>query len=723
MVTVINRRSGLAAAWALCASLGLLASASAPAQTPQPQVAWTSAMSIAAPSTRSNYTCRWIARPSLSGDTVRVRLSNTYSGSPATLNAVTVAKRTTRAAVKGVVPLTFGGNSGVTIPAGGVVVSDPVPFKVALQQDLAVSIYVSGSNPVVVADPVNTVTSFCTNVDGTGGDHSSDSADSAFPHSGVEMHWLDAIDVYTAPRSGAVVALGDSITNGLYAEVDGHDRWIDILSNRLLSKPQPKSVANEGIGGDTACANSAHNGAVDRLDRDVLAQSGVSHVVLYIGTNDVAIGTTGSAVISCYQNIIARVHAAGLPIIGATMIPRSFDATRESYRAQINSWIRTPGNFDAVIDFDAAVRDPANPVNIAPRYDDGDRIHPNVPGHLAMGNAIDLGIFSLVPRVNLALGRPATADSACTAAQTADKAANGSFTGGGDDKWCSGGAAPWWQVDLGISYDVNQVVIYHAGVGGEARDFNSGAFKVQTSTDGTKWVTQAKVNNNIASVTATNLKPATARHVRISLTEPQQSAGGAARLYEVQVFGSTWKACADETARCDFTGSRIVRYGAGDTYLSRVVKAGIDCTNAAFGSDPVPGVAKHCEISPTWAACAVQDAHCDFTGPMVAQYGAAGKYAYKVASGGIDCSTAAFGSDPAPGTDKKCSFSPRPSADSGWTRCAVEGGECVFEGTRTVAYGANLSHAYRSVNGRVACTNAGIGEDPAFGFAKTCWVK
>ena len=696
---------------------------SAHAQAAQPQVAWTSAMSIGSAMSGGNYTCRWITRPSIAGDTVRVRLSNVFSPVAQTFDAVTVAHRTTRAAVSGIKPVTFGGARSVTIPAGGVAVSDPVAFKVGLHQDLAVSIYTAALDPVLTMDPVTTMTSYCTAATGGSGDHSADAADAPFVDTGTEVHWVDALDVYTSPATGAVVALGDSITNGLYADVDGYDRWADVLSNRFLGLPAPKSVANEGIGGDTACANGADNGAVDRLDRDVLAQSGVSHVILFIGTNDLAIGTSGATVIGCYQNVIARVHAAGLRIVGGTMIPRSFDATRESWRAQINAWIRTPGNFDGVIDFDAAVRDPANPVAMLPLFDAGDHIHPNPAGHLAMGNAADLALFGRVARVDLALNRPASADSACTATQGPDKAANGSFAGGADDKWCSAGAAPWWQVDLGAVYDVDQFVIDHAAAGGESGSWNSRAYDIRISTDGASWKTPVKVAANTAAVTADNIAPAKARYVRLDVTTPQQTAGGAARIYEMQVYGTMWSQCAVENADCAVSGTKNVRYGAGDTYVTRSVKGSIACSNAGFGVDPVPGVVKHCDAAPGWTACADEGGTCSVSGAMVVQYGSAGKFAYKVATDSVACTVAAFGVDPNPGAAKKCSWSPRPPVDNGWTQCAAESGTCGFAGTRSVAYGANQSWIFRAVAGGIACTNDAFGGDPAFGVVKGCFYK
>jgi lysophospholipase L1-like esterase len=502
------------------------------AQTPQ--VAWTSSMAAGQSFTGSNFTCRWITRPSIAGNTIRVHLSNVFGSSAETFNAVTVGIRTSRAALASTTPVTFGGQRAVTIAAGGEAASDAVAFAVGLQQDVAVSTYIAGANPVLTWNPTTMMTSYCSDFGGGAGDHSGDAADSAFTNSGAVMQWVSAVDVYKNPTTGAIVAFGDSITDGLNADADGSDRWPDILSNRLQSLPNPKSVANEGISGDTVCG-----GGVSRVSRDVLGLSGVTHVIMFLGTNDIAnVGSTGSAVISCYQTIISKVRAAGLKIYGATMIPRSFDSTHESYRTQVNNWIRTAGNFDGVIDFDAVVRDPGNPVNMAALFDSGDHIHPGPAGHLAMGNAVDLSLFGLTAAPNRALSRTATADSSCSTSETPDKADNGSFTGGTSDKWCSGSASPWWQVDLGQSYSLNQFVIYHAHAGGESAAWNSKAFNIQISTDAATWTTAVNVNNNTASVTAHNITPATGRYIRLNVTAPEQGTGGAARIYEVLAYGS-----------------------------------------------------------------------------------------------------------------------------------------------------------------------------------------
>ena len=691
-------------------------------QAVQPQVAWTASMSLGQVTSGGNYTCRWIARPSIAGNTVRIRLSNLYSQAAQTYDAVSLAHRTTRAAVSGIKPVTFGGSRSVTIPAGQWAVSDPVAFQVGLHEDVAISVYTAAQHTTQTWDNYASTTSYCTDDQSGTGDHTADTSDASFTIAGAVSATVDAFDVYTSPPTGAVVAFGDSITNGVASDLDGNDRWVDVLSNRFLNLPVPKSVVNEGIAGDTACPNGG-NGLVNRFDRDVLALSGVSHVILFAGTNDLGLGGSPSSVIGCYQNVIARARAAGLGIVGGTMIPRrSFGPAQESYRQQINAWIRTPGNFDGFIDFDAAVREPADPGKIRPMFD-GDQTHPSPAGYLAMGNAVDLSLFGRVARVNLALNRPVTADSSCTPTQGPEKAANGSFADGLDDKWCSSGSAPAWQVDLGAVYDVNQFVIGHAGAGGESPSWNTRAYRIRISPDGVSWSTPVTVATNTAAVTADNIAPAKARHVRLEVTTPQQAPGGAARIYDMQVYGTMWSPCAVENGVCNVGGATNVRYGAGDTYVSRIVSGSTACTSAAFGVDPVPGIAKHCDAAPTWAACAGEGGMCNFSGSALVQYGAAGKYAYKLATNSQACSVAGFGIDPNFGVPKTCSWSPPPSADNGWTKCSGESGTCSFAGTRSVAYGVNQSWAYRAATGSIACNPGAFGGDPAYGIVKGCFYK
>ncbi len=386
-----------------CLAIMILISAPAvSAREAVPHAAWASSMYQLLPPLGANYSCRFIAHVSLGGRAVRIRLSNLMGKSELTFGAVAAGLRTSGAALSTNVPLTFHGDTQVTIAPGQEVSSDPAILPVAAGQDLAVSVYVPNSNEPVTDHVKSFVTSYCTNLQG-GGNQVATTSGAAYTRSVFDMYWLTAVDVY-GTASGTVVPLGDSITNGSASTYDSNNRWTDVLARRLSQEPTRdiKSVANAAISGNELCASNPYDGspsALVRLDRDVIHQSGVTHVILFEGTNDLAYGgparegLSGSAVIACMREIIARVHAAGLRIIGATIIPRSFATAQESARQQVNAWIRTGGAFDGVIDFDALVRDPLNPANIAPIYDSGDHIHPNAAGHAAMGNAINLALF------------------------------------------------------------------------------------------------------------------------------------------------------------------------------------------------------------------------------------------------------------------------------------------------------------------------------------------
>lgn len=367
-----------------------------------PHAAWASSMYQLLPPLGANYSCRFIAHVSLGGRAVRIRLSNLMGNSELIFGAVAVGLRTTGAALSTSMPVTFQGATQVTIAPGQEVSSDPTILSVAAGQDLTVSVYVPNSNEPVTDHVKSFVTSYCTNLQG-GGNQVAATSGAAYTQHVFDMYWLTAVDVYGV-ASGTVVTLGDSITNGSASTYDSNNRWTDVLSRRLLQESSwdIKSVANAAISGNEVCDSNPYDGspgAVARLDRDVIHQASVTHVILFEGTNDLAYGgparegLSASDVIACMQTIIDRVHAAGLSIIGATIIPRSFGSAQENARQQVNAWIRMSGAFDGVIDFDTIVRDPNNPMNIAPIYDSGDHIHPNAAGHAAMGNAIDLALF------------------------------------------------------------------------------------------------------------------------------------------------------------------------------------------------------------------------------------------------------------------------------------------------------------------------------------------
>ncbi|HYY11385.1 MAG TPA: GDSL-type esterase/lipase family protein, partial [Kineosporiaceae bacterium] len=218
------------------------------------------------------------------------------------------------------------------------------------------------------------------------------------------IYWLTALDVYRPASTGAVVVLGDSITQGVGSTTDANTSWVARLSAQQAGLPaadDAPSVVNAGIAGNMACDDSESwgPGGTARLDRDVLGQTDARTVLLFLGTNDIAFGggptypgLTSSQVITCLTSIAKSAHAAGLRVVGATSIPRSFTGDRETYRTALNTWVRTTGALDGYVDFDAAVRSATDPTKIATSYD-SDGVHPNDAGHQAMANAVDTALL------------------------------------------------------------------------------------------------------------------------------------------------------------------------------------------------------------------------------------------------------------------------------------------------------------------------------------------
>ena len=345
-----------------------------------------------------------IARPTISGERVRERLDITFGTVPLAIGAASIGYRNNGAQlVPGTVsPLTFGGSTSVVIPAGQGVYSDAAPFVARAWEDVAVSLYVPGNVTGQISRHGNARTTSYLTAAGAG-NHTTDEASTAFTGTTVEMYWVAAIDVFSQ-ADGAVVFLGDSITDGTATTTDGHDRWHDVafLNMLLGSKDDPKKEAafvNEGIGGNrvTVTATQGSPAAVERLDRDVLSRSGITHVVFFEGTNDLNSGLVNAdQLIAGMAEIIARVKARHLKIIGATIIPRSSAAwtpQMTAYRHQVNDWIRHHAHFDAVIDFDKVMKDPTNPDIMNPILEFGDHTHPNPYGYFLMGRAVDLKLL------------------------------------------------------------------------------------------------------------------------------------------------------------------------------------------------------------------------------------------------------------------------------------------------------------------------------------------
>ncbi|WP_250031425.1 SGNH/GDSL hydrolase family protein [Paractinoplanes maris] len=361
-------------------------------------------------------TLRMTVHPSVEGTVWRVRLSNEYGTRAVTFGrayaglqsiGATVVPGTNR-------PLTFGGRGSVVVPAGRTVLSDPVRVRVtdAPSQRLAISLFVAGESGPMTWHAAGFTTSY---VSGPGaGDRTADPGETAFPHSTTSWFFLSEVQVQAQREERAtVVAFGDSITDGFFSTINGHDRWPDVLQRRL-DRRGDVTVVTEAIGGNMVtrigrtpggCTPCDGPPALDRLDRDVLQRPGVRVVILLEGINDLGGGNaTAAQVIDGYREIVRRVHARGIKIVGATLTPSAGTEfglygtpETDAKRRAVNDFIRTGGVFDGVADFSAVTEDPARPGHLRPEFDTnssvggpGDHLHPNRAGFLAMGGAVDV---------------------------------------------------------------------------------------------------------------------------------------------------------------------------------------------------------------------------------------------------------------------------------------------------------------------------------------------
>jgi lysophospholipase L1-like esterase len=358
----------------------------------------------------ANQTVRDVITSSVGGEAIRLELTNAYGGTPLRVGHVTVALAepgTATVVPVSLYPVTYRGRSSFQIPAGAQILSDPVSMRVWPMQPLAVSIYLPGrTGPATFhwdAYQFNWVSA--------PGDHAADSGSAAFTVPSLSWYYLSGLVVQSPDVDGTVVAFGDSITDGVGSSIDADARWPDDLARRLDQLSGPTlAVADAGIGGNRVLAGSRWFGvsAEARFGRDALDQPGVRDIIVLEGINDIGFGTSprhpgtaipATAIIAGYRQLIVRAHARGLKIFGATLLPFQgagyYSARAEATREAVNHWIRTSGAFDGVIDFDAVMRDPADPLRLNPEYDSGDHLHPNDAGYQAMASAIDLGM--LVP--------------------------------------------------------------------------------------------------------------------------------------------------------------------------------------------------------------------------------------------------------------------------------------------------------------------------------------
>lgn len=414
-------RLGTGALIALLLSFAVTAS-SVYAQAPQKWIAtWAASPMAATPGPEgplpevNGQTIRERMRVSLGGSQLRVRITNEFGEQPLNIGSVTVAMPKDAASVdaKTITQVTFSGEKSIMVPAGAPMVSDPIDFPTKAGDLVTVSIYTPdrlgtkitlhmlGLKTAVISKP---------------GDFTHAEKIDAASTSTTSM-LVSALLVPAKPGQKLVVALGDSITDGNTSTLDGDRNWPSDLLRRIREEGQGDRIAvvNHGISGNKMRYDGAGVSALKRFDRDVLALPGVTHIVLLEGINDIGwpgarLGDrvlspesqlpTAEQVIESYKQIIARAHMHGIKIYGATLtpfkgtgMPGYYAESKELIRVAVNEWIRNSGAFDAVIDFDAALRDPQDPKRMLPRYASDDKLHPGNEGYQAMADAVDLSLF------------------------------------------------------------------------------------------------------------------------------------------------------------------------------------------------------------------------------------------------------------------------------------------------------------------------------------------
>jgi lysophospholipase L1-like esterase len=426
-------------------------------QIPEPQNSLT-------PADMTDSTIRQIVHLSIGGSTVRVHLSNAFGTRPLHLFSVHIARSadlaTSRIDLATDHALTFNGAPDVIIPPGAQYISDPVAFPAAALSDVALTIHFDQAPSVETGHPGSRATTYIWLGDhvtaaefpgpmipaqtlptprpqfprpaaATASQGQTPANPAAAPTPAAAPpepaapadttsvrtieHWytISGIDVIAPAKDFAVVALGDSITDGHATTTNGNNRWTDALNNKLQSSPATRHIAvlNHGIGGNHLLTDGLGPNVLARFDRDVLAQAGARYLIVFEAVNDLGgrfstpeqHAALVARIIGAYQQIIARAHAAGLTVIGATITPdggsqyNRTGAAGDADRLAVNDWIKAPGHFDSVIDFATLIADPADPSRMAPAYDSGDHLHPGVAGYKVMGEAFSPSMFGVGP--------------------------------------------------------------------------------------------------------------------------------------------------------------------------------------------------------------------------------------------------------------------------------------------------------------------------------------
>jgi lysophospholipase L1-like esterase len=378
-----------------------------------------------------NQSVRLIVHTSVGGERVRIKISNTYGDHPLQIGGAHVARRTSAAEIDPASDraLTFRGQASISIPARSFVVSDPVELQVPALSDLAVTLFFPQTTAATTSHVLAQQTNY---VSPEGGDFT---ASARFPVAKTIHSWpfLTGIDVGAPAQGASIVALGSSLTDGDGSTLDANRRWPDVLAERLQKAGAGAArlgVLNLGIIGNRLLRDSPQGpdnpfgaalgeSGLARFERDVLAQAGVKYVFVGLGINDIAFPAfpfvpanqqvSAQDIEAGYRQLIARAHKRGIRVIGTTIPPFEnsffrkpkvtfYTPEREAVRQEVNDWILHSGAFDAVVDFDAAVRDPDHPAQILPAFDSGDHLHCNDAGYVATGNAVPLSLFERPPK-------------------------------------------------------------------------------------------------------------------------------------------------------------------------------------------------------------------------------------------------------------------------------------------------------------------------------------
>ena len=355
----------------------------------------------------ANSTLRQVVHVSAGGKELRVRFSNAFGRTPLTIASAHIAGSAGESAIVADTDrkLTFRGQESVTIPEGALMISDPIAFDLAPLSDVVVSIYVTRAPNDVTSHPGARCTAYLQE-----GNHvAADELEEAITFE----HWyiLNGLDVRVPGAGAAVAILGDSITDGRGSTTNENRRWPDYLARRPQENAETKNVGvlNQGIGGNRILNDGLGPNVLARLDRDVLAQSGVRWSIIFEGINDIGtyggeatdpdrVPATAENLIAAFEQVVMRAHARGIRVFGATILPMEgsfyFTPEREAERQKINEWIRTSGRFDAVLDFDSVARDPEKPTFLSGEVDCGDHLHLNDTGYESLAGSIDLSLFS-----------------------------------------------------------------------------------------------------------------------------------------------------------------------------------------------------------------------------------------------------------------------------------------------------------------------------------------